>query len=188
MQNDSLMMAETPMPFFLCSEVTILKTMQQRGILMNKNYCFEKATINATEMSPLHTLSSNEMTPCTNIGIAGEYLGFVKNADLSIGHVLDATSRSWQSLNAKRIDAFVKNKINVIPIKSKNKDGKGGVSGGGGIEFNWGPNGSEWNLYLKGEAHDSKGNYVEGKIEKNDKGEGTVNVQGGKKDEKTNKR
>ena len=38
--------------------------------------------------------------------------------------------------------------------------------------------------YVEGEVHDESGNYVEGRAEQNSKGEGSVGVYGGHKDEK----
>lgn len=51
----------------------------------------------------------------------------------------------------------------------------------GGVEYKSGPNGSEWNVYFKGKGEDRDGNYVEGKVEKNNKGETSVDVHAGKK-------
>ncbi|HZY10671.1 MAG TPA: hypothetical protein VFF29_05905 [Bacteroidota bacterium] len=77
--------------------------------------------------------------------------------------------------------------VEVIPIKSreKNNEDKAGGSGKVGFEYSWGgKDGGEFRGYVEGEVHDESGNYVEGRAEQNSKGEGSVGVYGGHKDEK----
>ncbi|MBM3198871.1 MAG: hypothetical protein FJZ58_06425 [Chlamydiae bacterium] len=57
-----------------------------------------------------------------------------------------------------------------------------------GIEFKYGGNErSQVDGYIKGEAHDSKGNYIEGRVDHNfNENEGSVGVRAGNKDEGKN--
>lgn len=70
-------------------------------------------------------------------------------------------------------------------FRDRDSDRDSGGSFKGGIECEWGGKGGvEFNGYVGGEYHDSNGNYLEGKIEQNNKGEGKFDVHGGHKNER----
>lgn len=57
---------------------------------------------------------------------------------------------------------------------------RGGASGEVGVSGSWGDGkGIQWEGYVKGEAHDGQGNYVEGQVTQRDDGTGKVDVRGG---------
>ena len=78
-------------------------------------------------------------------------------------------------------------RFNILPIRS-NRDRDDNKSGGsieGGITGTWGDgNGIQWEGYVKGEAHDGKGNYAEGKITQRDDGTGKIDAHGGHENKK----
>jgi hypothetical protein len=55
-----------------------------------------------------------------------------------------------------------------------------GWSGKVGGKCKWGSeNGPSWSVYVQGEAHDGKGNYIEGKISQSSNGHGQADIHGG---------
>lgn len=70
--------------------------------------------------------------------------------------------------------------------KSRRDDNQEGGSWEAGIRIGYGGGDeTQVNGYVKGEAHDDKGNYVEGGVDHNfNRNEGTVDVHGGNKNDK----
>lgn len=68
----------------------------------------------------------------------------------------------------------------ILLTRSHADSGRGGASGEVGITGSWGNgNGIQWEGYVKGEAHDGQGNYIEGQVTQRDDGTGQVDVRGG---------
>ncbi|MBI3236923.1 MAG: endonuclease/exonuclease/phosphatase family protein [Chlamydiales bacterium] len=68
----------------------------------------------------------------------------------------------------------------ILLARSHGDSGRGGASAEVGVSGSWGNgNGIQWEGYVKGEAHDGQGNYVEGQVTQRDDGTGQVDVRGG---------
>ena len=107
----------------------------------------------------------------------------------SISHAVNIILNHQQSLDAQKTDALVKDRLKIVPIKSRkdrDDDKKAGGEVKGGFKYKWGgQDGSGLSVYVEGEAHDEHGNYVEGKAEHNiSTGEGETGCHGGHKTEK----
>lgn len=67
----------------------------------------------------------------------------------------------------------------ILLIKSRrDRDDDAGGSCETGIRATWG-DGIHWEGYVRGEAHDDRGNYVEGELKQRDDGTGGVDIRGG---------
>lgn len=84
---------------------------------------------------------------------------------------------------------FRKDRLNVLLAKSRGGGSNNGGQAGGswelGFDFSYGgKDGPKLDGYVKGEAHDDRGNYVEGRVDHNfNDNEGTVGVHGGNREE-----
>ena len=83
---------------------------------------------------------------------------------------------------------FGNNAVKILLAKSnkdRDDDRKAGGSYEAGVNFGYGgKDGPQVDGYVKGEAHDDRGNYVEGRVDHNfNRNEGNVGVRGGNKDE-----
>ena len=83
---------------------------------------------------------------------------------------------------------FGNDAVKILPVRShrdRDDDKKAGGSWEAGVNVGYGgEDGPQFNGYVKGEAHDEKGNYVEGRADHNfNRNEGNVGVRGGNKDE-----
>ncbi len=83
---------------------------------------------------------------------------------------------------------FQRDSFKILLARSNRNGNDDRQAGGGweaGIDIRYGgKDGSQVDGYVKGEAHDDKGNYVEGKVDHNfNNNEGSVGVHGGNQDE-----
>jgi|GEM_PF-3338885 len=86
-----------------------------------------------------------------------------------------------QYTDIQKVNATAQNIFQVFPIKSRRDDDKTGGKIEGGVSGKWGDGkGIQWEGYIKGEAHDKKGNYAEGEVRKKEEG-GSFDVHGGRK-------
>lgn len=93
-----------------------------------------------------------------------------------------SSSLQQKSVAAHFIHRIATHNFNILPIRhsGSNDDGKAGGSARVGMDYSWGGrDGPEFKGYAEVEAHDGRGNYFEGRIEQNDKGEGRVHAEGG---------
>lgn len=68
----------------------------------------------------------------------------------------------------------------ILLARSHGDSGRGGASAEVGVSGSWGNgNGIQFEGYIKAEAHDGQGNYVEGQVTQRDDGTGQVEVRGG---------
>lgn len=73
-----------------------------------------------------------------------------------------------------------KKNLELIPMRSRNDNDKGGAGMEGGATASWGDGkGIHWEAYVKGEVHDGKGNYAEVEVSQSDDGKGEVRTRGG---------
>lgn len=97
---------------------------------------------------------------------------------------VDSILNSQQSLIVQEVETFVKDEFKILPVKShkdRNDDRQAGGSAEVGGSVRWGgADGPQYDAYVKAEAHDDKGNYVETEVEHNfNTGEGSADIRGG---------
>ena len=66
----------------------------------------------------------------------------------------------------------------------KDNNDRSGPYGGGSIDFKTGPNGTEWSVSGHAGYEDERGNYVEGHVSRNDKGETSGGARAGYENDK----
>ena len=83
----------------------------------------------------------------------------------------------------QKVDRLATNKFEILPIRhgrDRNDDDRAGYSGKVIVKRSWGgKEGGGWEASIKGEAHDRHGNYVEGEVKHNDRGEGSARASAG---------
>lgn len=102
----------------------------------------------------------------------------------------DGSKRIDYDVSVKKdIERFVNNEFNILTVKSLRDRSNARDSGGSyevrvDISFG-GTDGAQYDVSVKGETHDNKGNYVEGRADYNvNSGEGNVGLGGGNKNDK----
>ncbi len=88
----------------------------------------------------------------------------------------------FDSMQSFLPNRFALESFTALLVKSHRDrdDDRGGRSYEGGITGKWGDgNGIQWEGYVKAEAHDDRGNYVEGRAAQKDDGTGEVDIHGG---------
>ncbi len=85
-------------------------------------------------------------------------------------------------------NTFLKGGFRILPIRSHNdRDNDRGAGGSfelGGTLHYGGKDGPQYDAYAKGEAHDNKGNYAEGRVDHNfNSGKGDVDFHGGHRED-----
>jgi hypothetical protein len=85
--------------------------------------------------------------------------------------------------NAQNIDLIAKDTFNIVPVRrgegGRDNNDRSGPYCEGSIDFKNGPNGTEWSVSARGGYEDDKGNYVEGQVSRNDKGETSGSARAG---------
>lgn len=85
--------------------------------------------------------------------------------------------------NAQKIDLIAKNTFDIVPIRrgegDRGPNDKSGAYCEGRIDFKTGPNGTELSISGLAGYEDGRGNYVEGQISRNDKGETSASAKAG---------
>ncbi len=101
--------------------------------------------------------------------------------------VLIASKYKMKRIQFNSKDVLVASGFKVLRIKSRSdrNDDKGGGSCEAGVTARWGEDKNvQWEGYVKGEAHDGKGNYAEGRITQKDNGKGEADIHGGHESKK----
>lgn len=86
----------------------------------------------------------------------------------------------FQSQTAPKTGLLSEGTFKILPVKRGGSDNdRGGGYVEGSIDFKTGPNGSEWSVSGRGGYGDDRGNYFEGSVSQNDKGETSVSAKAG---------
>jgi endonuclease/exonuclease/phosphatase family metal-dependent hydrolase len=197
MQDDFSEIEEESMPFFLCGDLNTLQGSQESKTLMNTYFYPESSSSDTTCTLLLQSLPAfpnkgiglNQAVSTTSMVLIGNHSGLLtvikRESPLSASHAINPLLTHQQLLDVQKTDAFVKDRLKVVPAKSHNDDKKAGGGWEVGIDMSYGGrDGPQFDAYAKAEAHDDKGNYAEGRVDHNfNKNEGTVGLRGGNKNE-----
>jgi hypothetical protein len=82
---------------------------------------------------------------------------------------------------AKKCHFTAEDTFDIIPIRRRERDNddKSGPYCEGRINYKSGPNGTEWSVSGRAGYEDDRGNYVEGEVSRNNKGETSANAKAG---------
>jgi|GEM_PF-6545341 len=183
MQDDLLQVEKKPSPFILCGDFNILEGSQEWIV----DLCFGQQKTNSGKSCTLLLQSLPYLAKNIDAGSSiftasmsdGLYTLVKQKHTRSSEHTSNFILGPHQLPTAQKVKSFLKNEFNLLPVRStrdRDEDRKTGGSVKAGITYEYGgEDGNKFKGYFKAEAHDNKGNHIEGSIDHDfNSGEGTI--------------